>query len=355
MDKEVDNRMNRVQCLQTELSNCNFVKTVLMLLVVFYHSILFWSGNWFTGTPVFSSVFLPLLARWLNSFHIYGFALVSGYIFFFLKYENGKYQKFSSFAVNKIKRLIVPYFFVLVVWVIPFAEYFFSFKAKDLFINYILGVAPNQLWFLLMLFWVFILFYPFSDFFKNKNMSGAIAVVLLYGVGTFGLRVLPNLFRFLSAFTYIPLFWLGFKIRQCKKSDILRKIPSFVWIFAHIACFALIQQLNFPKGIIFTLLETGLNFLLHILGALMSFVVLQQLADRINWQENRIFCTLKKSSFTIYLFHQQIIYVIIHLLNGLLNPYLHAFVNFFGAIVVSLLISALMMKFKVTKILIGEK
>lgn len=325
-----------------------------MLLVVFYHSILFWSGNWFTETPVLSSDFLPLLARWLNSFHIYGFALASGYIFYFSKYENGKYQKFSLFVVNKIKRLIIPYIFVLAVWVIPFAIYFFSVKPKDLLLNYILGIAPNQLWFILMLFWVFMIFYPLSDFFKKSNVRGVLVVVLFYGSGIVGSSFVPNLFRFFSALMYIPLFWLGFKIRQYG-SNILRKIPALVWLFADIACFVLIQLLHFPQGIIFTLLETCLNFVLHILGALMSFVVLQRLADRINWQENRFFRALSKSSFAVFLFHQQVIYVFIHLLNGMLNPYLHAAVNFFGAMVVSLLIWVLMMRFRVTKNLIGEK
>ena len=56
---------------QTELENCNFIKTVLMMLVVFYHSIVFWGGNWFTQNPEVISVPLNIVADWLNSFHIY--------------------------------------------------------------------------------------------------------------------------------------------------------------------------------------------------------------------------------------------------------------------------------------------
>lgn len=57
----------------------------------------------------------------------------------------------------------------------------------------------------------------------------------------------------------------------------------------------------------------------------------------------------------IYLFHQQVIYVCIFLLNGLINPYIHAALNFIVAMIVSLLISIMTMKFKWTKFLIGEK
>lgn len=71
-----------------QIENCSFIKFVLMLCVVAYHSIVFWSGNWFTKNPVFQSDFLNHLSQWLNSFHIYGFTLISGYIFSYLKGES---------------------------------------------------------------------------------------------------------------------------------------------------------------------------------------------------------------------------------------------------------------------------
>ena len=39
---------NRLFGDRLELKNCYFVKTILMLLVVGYHSMVFWSGDWFT-------------------------------------------------------------------------------------------------------------------------------------------------------------------------------------------------------------------------------------------------------------------------------------------------------------------
>lgn len=74
---------------ERELQNCTFVKTILMILVVAGHALDFWTGEWFTESPVFESPFCDLLSRWINSFHIYAFALVSGYIFRYIKYENG--------------------------------------------------------------------------------------------------------------------------------------------------------------------------------------------------------------------------------------------------------------------------
>lgn len=74
-----------------DLKNCNFVKTVLMLLVILGHSCCFCDGTWFTGNPVLQSKWLDLISSLVGSFHIYAFTLVSGYIFAF-KVLNGGVQ-----------------------------------------------------------------------------------------------------------------------------------------------------------------------------------------------------------------------------------------------------------------------
>ena len=325
-----------------------------MFLVVFYHSIIFWTGTWFGGEPLYSSFILSTLSRWLNSFHIYGFALVSGYLFYFLKCEKGKYTSFTAFAVKKAKRLLLPYVFVSVIWVIPFALHYQNYDVIEIIKRFALGTSPSQLWFLLMLFFVFIIFYPLTNFFEKQNVAGALTVLVIYGIGLVGSTILPNIYQIFTACTYLPLFWLGFKIRQYG-SKMLMKIPFLVWVVADVLLFALVQYLSSFDSFLIKLLNLGLTFLLHIIGALMAFVVLQKLATRVNWEESKVFSLLSKNSMPVYLFHQQIIYVLISLLNGVINPYLHAGINFVGAMVISLLISTLLMKFKWTRFLIGEK
>lgn len=339
---------------QAELSNCTFVKTVLMLVVVIYHCMLFWTGSWFTKDPVFSAPILSVLSSWMNSFHIYGFTLVSGYLFYFLKHEKERYPKFLPFAMNKAKRLLIPYAFVSIVWAIPFSVLFLDYGVTDIIKKFVLGTAPSQLWFLLMLFGVFLIFYPLSDFFAKRNILGAAVVLVIYGVGLLGMATLPNVFQIFRAFGYIPFFWMGFKIRQYG-SGLLRKIPVLVWLAVDILLFVTVQFLTRADGVIFLLLRLGFEFVLQIVGALMAFVILQKIADRVRWQENRVFTFLSKSSMPVYLLHQQVIYVCLYFLNGKLNPYLHSAVNFAGAMLVSLLLSALLLKFKWTRALIGEK
>lgn len=99
---------------QNLLKNCTIVKACLLLLVILGHSIAYWATDWFTGDSTFRPVYLSVLLRWLGSFHVYGFALVSGFIFTF-KMESGKYQLYKDFVVKKAKRLIVPYIFVALI------------------------------------------------------------------------------------------------------------------------------------------------------------------------------------------------------------------------------------------------
>ena len=337
-----------------ELNNLNVLKAFLMLFVVLGHSLCFWGGNWFTQNP--TEIVIPLItfSDWLNAFHIPCFVLVSGYIFYYLKFEKCRYNRFFPFVINKAKRLLIPFVSVSIFWAVPFACLFFSYNLIEVFVRFGLGSAPGQLWFLLMIFWVFVLFYPLSNFFQRKTLLGAGVVIIFYGIGILGPSFLPNLLQIFRALTYIPLFWLGFQLRRFG-SDFIRKIPSLAWITAHLLLFIVSKIIANKGGLFFTLFGMGINFLMHVVGALMAFVVLQALADRVDFEKNRFFNLLIQNSMPIYLLSQQIIYLLIFFLNGKINPYLHGIINFVLSTAISLLLSLILKKFKWTKFLLGEK
>lgn len=340
-------------CSEKELQNCNFAKTVLMILVVLYHSMVFWTGTWFTADPVFTAPFLCSFSQWLNSFHIYGFALISGYIFCYLKCEQGKYEKFIPFVKNKAKRLLLPFLFISLVWAIPVQCLLIPSDIWTILRKYALATAPAQLWFLVMLFDVFVMFWVLTNFFAKHDFLGALVVVGAYGVGIVGKAVLPNVFMIWTACQYLPVFWLGFKIRQYG-SGLIRKIPAVIYILLDILLFFVAKRLGTQNGILFKLLDLGCSFLLNVVGALMAFAVLQKIGDKINWN-NGFFRFLSKRNMVVYVLHQQVIYFCIVWLNGLINPYINAAVNFFVSLGISLLLATVLLKFRVTRFLVGEK
>ena len=337
-----------------QLENCIFVKTVLMLMVVAYHSMIFWGGDWFSVQPVaIESKLLTNIAFWLNSFHIYGFVFVAGYLFEYLKQEKNRYQEFRPFIVNKSKRLLIPYVFVAFAWVIPSTYVLDKFTLKEIFMKYILCTSPSQLWFLWMLFDVFIIVWWIYKWIKN-DMIAIIISIISWGIGLFGCIFFDNIFCIWTAFSYIPYFILGMKIRD-KRNCFLCKIPKQYFIIIQVVLFSTWQFTALEEEIIFKLLSLVFEYSTHILGALMAFYVLQWVAEKVNWKNNRFFMILSKYSMTIYLFHQQVIYYTITCFNGKINPYFNAFVNFIVALMVTFLISSVLMKFKWTRILIGEK
>ena len=282
----------------------------------------------------------------MNAFHIFAFALVSGYLFYYLKIEQGKYKEFQPFLIGKIKRLIIPYIFVCVFWVVPVAEYFFHYSIPEVIERYVLGTNPNQLWFLLMLFWVYIIARPLEGVFDRKPIIDTVIVVCLYAVGMVGSRYVPNYFFIWRSCEYVLFFWIGFMIR--KLPEVFGKIKWYMWLAGFVVLFILWEKID--SGAIHSLLEIAI----HVTGSIAAFECLSTLAEHIDWNKPW-FKNLSSKTMPMYLFHQQIIYFTIYWLNGKVNPYLHAGINFVIALAGSFIISSILMRWKATIFLIGEK
>ena len=349
--------MDSLQISGQILKNCYFLKTVLMILVVFYHSVVFWTGTWFTSDPVFESNFLGLLAECIGAFHIYAFTLVSGYIFAY-KISGGDSRYYLPFLRNKAKRLLVPYVFVMLIWVAPVSEYFFRWDLAELIKKYILCINPSQLWFLWMLFGVFAIVWPLQRVMIEKPLAGWTIAIVFYGLGIIGGKVVPNVFCIWTACQYILFFFIGMRIRvKSEKQErlITEIVPWYCWVIADLVLFVGSVFAERQSGFVWRVMKFGTSFMLHIIGGIMAWTVLQTLASHIRWQDSKVFHTLSSYSMAMYLFHQQIIYFTIFALNGVVNPWINAGVNFVAAIAGSLIISAVLMRWKATRFLIGEK
>ena len=99
----------------------------------------------------------------------------------------------------------------------------------------------------------------------------------------------------------------------------------------------------------------NIPMLLHIIGAVMAFTTLNAFSGKINFKTNRLYLFFEKNNFTIYLFHQQIIYLVITLLNGKVPSGVLAICNFAIAIILSSLIAVVLNKWKLTRFLTGQK
>lgn len=206
-----------------------------MICVVIYHSIVFWTGTWdVIEPPVYSSNGLLIIAKWLNSFHIYGFALCSGYLYSYIKNENNGYLVYKDFVSTKFKRLIIPYIFVAAIWAVPISIAVDGLKTFDVIERYVFTTNPSQLWFLWMLFDLFIIVWPLTKYLQKDAREVLISVVFFL-VGVVGSALLPNVFRIWTAFSYLPFFIVGMKLRE-KPIGFCGKSP-FVATFLLMECF----------------------------------------------------------------------------------------------------------------------
>lgn len=344
--------MMKEENVNDELKNCTYIKALLMLLVVLYHSCVFWTGNWIEEWNVMvPSKGLSIFANWLNSFHVYAFTLISGYIFSYLRYELHHYGDFNKFFLKKVHRLILPAYFTSLVWIIPITMRLWKsgFSIARIISRYILAESPSQLWFLFMLFDCFVIAWFLNEYLINLYMGGLLSISF-YCVGVLGLHFLPNVFQIFTALNFFALFELGILIRNNKRiGNNLRNVPPLMWVIADLGMFIMFTKLHLDK------IGGGTaTILLNIIGALMAFYVLQYISSKVKWSKYRLFQFFSKRSMTIYLFHQQVIYFTLLILNGKVNPYINVGINFLVSIVISSLIALLISRFKIGRYLVGE-
>lgn len=221
-----------------------------------------------------------------------------------MRYEkkSSDYICYHDFAMNKAKRLLIPYFFVTVVWVMPIYAYFNRPTINILIKKFILMEGPSQLWFLIMLFGCSIVFYLLSDYVRAHTIAGGMITILFYGLGIVGLRIFDNYFQIWSICKYLFFFFIGFKFRQMGFEK-LESVTSVIYLFIDFALFGIWYMCSNILRI--RILSGGLLFLLNMIGSIGSFVILQKLAD--TKKENKIGAFLSKHNMTIYLFHQQLV------------------------------------------------
>lgn len=341
---------------QRELQNCGTVKTLMMLLVVIGHCATACSGKgWFIIAPESRSAVLRFISGFTGMYHVQTFLFVSGYLFYYLRYELGRYSNPLEFVKKKSLRLLAPFLFACL-WAIPAYIYFFRPDLSDFIRKFVICENPAQLWFLLALFWIYIGFYFLSKFLDRFNffqkLSLPAAILLIGAVCIFSLsnyviyKILKiNLFAVLSGLRYFPVFFAGFIFRKFDFEKLNKfSIPLLIFSAA-----ATVIYNRFAHGTVETLLQVPL----WILNSTAIFIFITKYVNL----KGRLFEIFKKHNFTVYLIHQQLIYVIIYLISRFwkVYPYPSFFICLAGSLVISVALSALFAKFRLTRTILGLK
>lgn len=343
-----------------ELCWCTPIKTSMMLLVVLYHSCAMWMvGGWF-AEPAVPCAALGLFAEWLSTFHVPVFVAASGYLWGYLKRETDRYGDPATVLRKKAKRLLVPYAFACAVWVVPFWIHFHG--TDGLIKKYVLACSPSQLWFLVMLFVLFVLsemVWPILKRWEGGPWAVVALGVSLYFAGhALGVALSANFFQVATALQYAPIFLLGYLFRSCATSGFWRIPPSSLFA-VHLGLFTLLETAGFVRGggVAGYVLNAVLWLPMRVAGVAAMVSLSGRVYRLLRYDETpapRWWTFLERGSFAIYLFHQQLIQIILSSFNvASFPPPALALLCFAPSLLISCAIYAVLRRLKVTRYMIG--
>ena len=204
------------------------LRAIAILTVVIGHSIIIYSSEWNLIQTSVECTFFDSLKHIINLYQMQIFFFISGFLMY------GTLQKkisLKQFFTDKVNRLIIPYFFVGLLWMIPVKMLIniSDFSINQLLpqiINLIDGLSNGHLWFLYSLFTMFLFFYianrAVSCVYKhleeiNSNLNiikyckwGGVIVTLIFLSGLIVLaNFVPNYFSIVYTMQFIIWFYLG--------------------------------------------------------------------------------------------------------------------------------------------------
>lgn len=317
--------------------NISLMKTISMIIVVFYHSMMFYSGNWFTviKSPI---VFNSNIFSIINNFQMPVFVFCSGYLYFYL---NG--AKSNEGIKKRVKRLIIPYIFTSILYVIPINIFFYNLSFKEIIIKFILGIGPSQLWFLLMLFWVYVIFYYILNSVKLDKKNLILISITCPLISAILSKF--NIFQIGTAISYIPFYFLGGYIER----NNIKFNNKFIYGIFVVLVNVLIIYLTGSSS----LLIKGIIKYLQLFVSYLEVILFYLLSLRFRGTNSKAYKVIESNSFGIYLFHQQLIYFCLFITKGMFDPIFQILFNFFVSLLISLIITIILKKNKITKMMFG--
>lgn len=154
----------------------DYLRTIATISVVAWHCFFCPMFGW--GIVEEQSGMKPF--RLINSFFIPNadmplFTFLSGYLFFMLREEKGKYKEFKPFLFNKIKRLLLPFLFFSLLIV----STSYNHRYSD-----ICWGEGSHLWYCPMLFWCFLIAWVVLKlnnwFVMGLCVGGSVLLVLIF-------------------------------------------------------------------------------------------------------------------------------------------------------------------------------
>lgn len=256
----------------------DLMKGIGILLVYLGHS---FNLKGLIGNNIFSYLYGTVY-----SFHMPLFFLISGFLM-----NNGKAIKLKKYYVNKIKRILVPYFFINLIDFFP-RTLFPNLVNSKFDIEEVFFKGTTITWFIYTLFMIFMIF-PFLEKYILKKDRYYLFGIILILVNYFKIFSKIEIFSINVVAGYLLYFYIGYIIRPIYKNKIINGVWNKNIVF-------LIFSLIF---LIFSYRSFYLRYFNSIIFALMGILLTLNISLRIK-EKSFIYNTLKfigVNSLTFYL------------------------------------------------------
>lgn len=187
------------------LSDVAIIRVVLIVLLVFYHAFLVYSGGWkLSGNFPFIKTYW-WMDRLSYAFLLETFVFISGYVLGFQVRTNGEnIIEFLGLLRAKFKRLIVPSVFFSFFYILLFGD--ISQPIIDTCRGVISGTG--HMWFLPMLFWCFISL----GIIERLRINPKYVIPLLFLCSICSFILIP--LQLNKAMYYMIFFYAGFFLQR---------------------------------------------------------------------------------------------------------------------------------------------
>lgn len=334
-----------------QIDYINNVKVLMMLSVVLCHASAIYTGtDWGNISPKSESFFFASLSQWLGTFHVQSFTFCAGYIFYFNFYLKKKYDNITEFISNRAHRLLIPYIFCALFWVIPGQGLIYSeeINLNTLIKNFLLGINPAQLWFCIMLFGEYILFYFLAKII-NKRIEIVIfvSVLVLWIVRIMTIELFPlGVFQIGNIMKYSLYFGLGMIVCKHDKRITKNLLAASITLIASICLFHL--DVNSDLSYI----QSEVIMAACSISGIWFSLCLGKMLVRIS--DNKLWRLILECSMGIYLLHQQLLYIVLRCFNNTLDlPVYVVLCSWTSVVLISVIISHFLRKYKYGRLIIG--
>ncbi|MDY5870811.1 MAG: acyltransferase [Lachnospiraceae bacterium] len=332
---------------ENRLKKIENIRVLAIILVVLGHSIILYSPGWDLFETTRQAPLLSRLKRMIDLIQMPLFFSLSGYLFVFTHQKKWRIWKLAS---NKFARLLVPYFGIGLLYMVPirFSVGYSGYVGNhfgDIISKILLANDVGHLWFLPALFITFLISEIILTLVEKisplKNLSGLILLIMSGLLYLEGYRIGLGYGPLLSAYNYLIWFSLGYCINTY--GAYFQKLYEFCvikWGLLLINLFLLgfVFVTSTPVGLLLSVgLSTLMIFNIYVIMPEKSYSIVEK---------------IDRNSFGIYLFHSPLIYITFACIPNA-NPGIVVFVNFIVFGVTAFGLTELVRRTRL-KVLIGE-